>query len=335
MIFNPAGDPLFDDSLNERVRQATGGVVNTIAGGYLGNGEKATSAALVFPEALAIDKSGNFYIADFTGNSVRKVSAGKISTIAGTGVSGFSNGLVASATLYAPQGVAVDSNGNVFIADTYNGVIREVSNGAVTTFVTNANFNYLLQMATDSANNLYVADNGACVVWKITPAAVVSVAAGVVNNCGYSGNGGAATTAQLNGPYSVALDTSGDLFIADAGNNVIREVNTSGIISTVAGDGNCGYSGDGGSATSAEICYPYGVAVAASGTIYLSDANNRVRQVVGGTITAYAGSGSNGFNGDALWPLLTEFDDPIAIALDSKGNLYVLDDDEHRVREIE
>lgn len=334
MIFDPGGNPVFDDPLNARVRAATGGIVNTIAGGYLGDGGKATSAALVFPEALAIDKSNNFYIADFTGNRVREVSGGTISTIAGTGVSGFLNGAVDSATLYAPEGVAVDSHGNVFIADTYNGVIREVSGGAVTTFATNANFNYLLQMATDTANNLYVADNGACVVWKITPAAMVSIAAGVLNACGYNEDGISATSAELNGPYSVALDSSGDLFIADNGNNRIREVNTSGKISTVTGNNTCADTGDGGPATSAEICGPYGVAVAKSGTLYLSDADNRIRQISGGMITTYAGTGGNGFNGDGLWPLLTDFDEPIAIALDSKGNLYVLDDTEHRVREI-
>jgi len=214
-------------------------------------------------------------------------------------------------------------------------VIRKIdASGNVSTFATNANFGYLLEMATDTANNLYVADNGTCVVWKITPAAVVSVVAGVVNVCGYNGDGIAATTAQLNGPYSVAVDTAGNLFLADNGNNRIREVNTSGIISTVTGDGNCGNSGDGGLATSAEICSPYGLAVARSGKIYLSDSNNRVRQINGGTITAYAGAGSIYFNGDGLWPLLTGFDETIALALDSTSTFYVLDDIEHRVRKI-
>jgi hypothetical protein len=104
------------------------------------------------------------------------------------------------------------------------------------------------------------------------------------------------------------------------------------VISTVTGDGNCGYSGDGGSASAVEICSPYGVAVAKSGTLYLSDANLRIRQITAGTITAYAGAGF-GFNGDGLWPLLTIFDEPIA--LDSKGTLYVLDDWDHRVRKIQ
>jgi YVTN family beta-propeller protein len=336
--FDSAGNPAFDDAFNGRVRKATGGIVNTIAGGYLGDGKPAPAAALVFPEALAFDKSNNLYIADWTGNRVRKVSAGKISTLAGSSISGYSGdgGLAVNALLSGPQGIAVDSTGNVFVADADNGVIRKIDTTAhISTFVTNANFRYLLQMSTDAANNLYVADNGACVVWKITPAAVVSIVAGVLNTCGYNGDGITATTAQLNSPYSVALDTTGNLFIADNSNNRVREVNGSGIISTITGDGNCGYSGDGGPATSAEICFPYGLAVAKSGTIYLSDNNKRVRQISGGTITAYAGAGFSGFNGDGLWPLLTEFDETIALALDSKSTLYVLDDIEHRVRKIQ
>ncbi len=259
-----------------------------------------------------------------------------MSTIAGTGVSGYTDGAAGSAVLNGPQGIAVDSGGNVFFADTNNAVIRKIdTGGTVSTFATDPGFSFLLQMATDPANNLYVADNGACVVWKITPAAVVSVIAGVVNSCGYNGDGIAATSAQLNGPYSVALDSTGDLFIADSNNNRVREVNTSAFISSVAGDGTCGSSGDGGSATAAEICSPFGVAVSKSGTIYLSDSSNRVRQIKGGTITAYAGTGGKGyFNGDKLWPLLTSFDETIALALDSKNVLYVLDDIEHRVRQI-
>jgi YVTN family beta-propeller protein len=336
MLFDSAGNPVFDDAFNGRVRKATGGIVNTIAGGFLGDGAKATSAALVFPEALAIDKSGNLYIADQTGNRVRKVSAGIVSTIAGNSINGYSGdgGPGTSAMLNEPQGIAVDSLGNVFIADTFNGVIREVNTaGAISTFATNPNFSFLLQMATDAANNLYVADLGACVVWKITPAAVVSVFAGVLNTCGYNGDGIAATAAQLNGPYSVAVDTSGNVFIADNGNNRLREVNTSGLISTIAGNGTCGYTGDGGSATAAELC-PNSVAVDKSGIVYVADNLTRIRTIKGGVITTFAGAGF-GFNGDGLWPLYTTFDDPVAVAVDSHGAVYELDDWDHRVRKIQ
>jgi YVTN family beta-propeller protein len=333
--FSSAGNPFFADSLNARVRTAASGTVSTFAGGFIADGNKATDAALVFPEALAIDKSGNIYIADFTGNRVRKVSGGTITTLAGTDISGYSGdgGAATSALLNAPQGVAVDSLGNVYIADTDNGVIRKVAGGTITTFATNANFSYLLQMATDSANNVYVADGGACVVWKITPSGTVTVAAGVVNVCNYNSDGIPATTAYLNGPYGVAFDGAGDLYIADNNNARLREVNTSGTISTIAGNGTCGYTGDGGLATAAEVC-PNSVAVDKAGNIYMADFSfEKIRKISGGIITTYAGSGF-GFNGDGFWPLYTGMDDPVAVAVDSKGVVYELDDWDHRVRQI-
>ncbi len=337
MLVDSAGNPIFDDALNGRVRKATGGIVKTIAGGFIGDGGAATAAALVLPEALALDASGNFYIADYVGNRVRKISAGKISTIAGTGVSGFSGdgGLGKSAKLNGPQGVVVDSVGNVFIADTLNGRVRKVNTaGTISTFAANVNFIDLLQMAIDGANNLYVADDGMCVVWKITPAAVVSIVAGV-GTCGYNGDGIKATAAQLNGPSAVAVDASGNLLLVDYFNNRVREVNTAGIISTVAGNGTCNYTGDGGPATAATLC-PWGIAVdKKSGTIYVSDLTfDRIRKIRGGTITTFASFGF-GFNGDGLWPLCTGFDDPVALAVDSTGAVYVLDDSEHRLRKIQ
>jgi YVTN family beta-propeller protein len=336
-IFDPAGNPIFADNFNGRVRQAVGGIVNTIAGGYIGDSAKATSAALVLPEALAIDKSGNLYIADEEGNRVRKVSGGIISTIAGNSINGYSGdgGPGTSAMINEPAGVAIDTLGNVFIADSFNDVIRKLdTTGTITTLSADPNFGYLLQMATDSSNNVYVADNAACVVWKITPAGVDSIVAGVLNTCGYNGDGIAATSAQLNGPYSVTFDSSGNMLIADNGNSRVREVNTSGIISTVAGNGTCGYTGDGGSATSAELC-PNSLAADKSGTVYVADfSSERIRKIKGGIITTFAGAGF-GFNGDKLWPLYTTLDDPVAVAVDSKGAVYELDDFDHRVRKIQ
>jgi YVTN family beta-propeller protein len=336
--FGTSGNPIFNDAYNGRVRRAMAGIVRTYAGGFIGaDGASATSAALVFPEALAVDKTGNLYIADEGGNRVRKVSGGKISTIAGNGISGYSGdgGPGTSAMLNEPFGVAVDSAGNVFISDAFNNVIRKVDiSGVITTFAANGNFGYLAQMATDSANNLYVADNGSCVVWKITPSGVVSIAAGVLFTCSYNGDGISATTAELNFPNGVASDGSGNLYIADNGNGRLREVGTSGIISTVAGNGTCGYTGDGGSATVAEVC-PNSVSVDTAGTIYIADFTaERIRKVSGGIITTFAGAGF-GFNGDGLWPLYTTFDDPVAVAVDSKGAVYELDDWDHRVRKIQ
>jgi len=345
ILFDSSGNPIITDPNQGRVRKATSGIVNTIAGGFIGDGNKATSAALVYPEALAIDKAGSMYIADMYGNRVRKVSGGKISTIAGTTISGYSGdgGPGTSATLFGPQGVAVDSQGNVFIADTYNDVIRYVNtSGTINPFAANANFLYLSQMATDSSNNVYVADNNACVIWKITPppGAAVSIAAGVLNSCGYNGDGIAATTAQLNVPNSVAFDSGGNMYVADYGNDRVREVNTAGIINTIAGDGNCNDAGDGGPAASAELC-PNSVTVDKLGTIYVADFSwGNIRKISGGIITTLAGTGSGIFgdvlfNGDGLWPLYTTFSDPVAVAVDSKGAVYELDDVDKRVRKIQ
>ncbi len=340
VLFDSSGNPVFDDAFNGRLRQGTGGVLATIAGGYIGpEGVSATKAAFGFIEALAIDSGGNLYIADESGNRVRKVSGGKVTTVAGNGISGYAGdgkaGNDLGTELYMPQGVAVDSSGNVFIADTFNKVVREVTkaDGKINTIAANANFSFLLQMATDSANNVYVADNGACVIWKIDTSKNVTVAAGVLNACGYNGDNISATTAELSGPYGVTFDANNNMYIADNGNNRVREV-VAGTISTIAGNGTCGYTGDGGSATAGELC-PNSVAVDKSGTVYVADFSAlRIREIKGGIITTFAGSGY-GFNGDKLWPLYTSFDDPVAVAVDSKGAVYEVDDSNHRVRKIQ
>jgi sugar lactone lactonase YvrE len=160
--------------------------------------------------------------------------------------------------------------------------------------------------------------------------------AGVVNACGYNGDKISATTALLDSPLGVALDSGGDIWIADSQNNRIRKVAIStGQISTVAGNGTCGFLGDGGPATAAELCFPEGVAVAARGTFYIADTNNlRIRKVVVGKITTYAGSGSSGYNGEGLVARSANFDDPVAITLDEDGVLYVVDDVQGRVHKI-
>lgn len=337
LFVDAAGNVLITDTLNGRVRKVSGGIITTFAGGYVGDGNLATAAAFVYPESLATDKSNNLYIADFYGHRIRKVSGGKISTIAGTGVSGYSGdgGPAINAALYFPQGVAVDSIGNVFIADEGNNVIRKVNPwGKISTFASDPNFCDLARMATDSANNLYVADDCTSVIFKITPTGVVSVIAGVPFTYGYNGDEIPATSAQLNSSMAVAVDKGGNIVIADLYNNRLRLVDTSGMIHTIAGDGNCGYTGDGGAATAAELCNPWSVAVTKSGAIYSVDYNNvRVRKIAGGVITTFMGSGGL-FNGDGLWPLLTGVDELSGLAVDSTGAVYVTDDYEWRVRKV-
>jgi sugar lactone lactonase YvrE len=327
------------DTDNARIRKLNGSVLKTFAGGYRGDGSAATSAALDQPQAAVFDNTGSYYIAEAPGNRVRKVSAaGVITTIAGTGISGYTGdgGKANVAELYYPNGVGLDSAGNIYISDNGNLVIRKIdaTTGNISTFASYADFLSLGPMAVDSANNLYVVDQSTCVVWKITPAAAVSVAAGVEFVCGYNGDNITATTAELNTPYGVAIDTRGNIYVADWGNNRVRKVNASGIISTSAGDGNCGFI-DNVPPAAGEMCGPIGVAVSANGSaIYIADEYNlRIRKVASNLITTYAGSGLPGFNGDGP-ALTTNFDDPFAVAFDFKGNLYMVDDVVDRVRKI-
>jgi YVTN family beta-propeller protein len=344
-VFDPSGNVLIADQLNGRIRKLSNGLINTFAGGFLGDGNSGPAASFVLGEALAIDKSNNLYVADYYGNRIRKVSSGKISTLAGNGINGYSgDGGPANSPnteLYFPQGVAADSAGNVFVSDSGNFVIRKIdASGNISTFASDPNFCDLAQMTTDSANNLYIADDCTSVIFKITPTGTVSVIAGVPFEYGYNGDNIPATRADLNSAFSVAVDKSGNLFIADTYNSRIRMVDTSGIIHTIAGNGFCAYGGDGGSASLASLCYPWSIAVSGSSDVYFSDIFFlRVRRISGGIISAFAGTvhwpGNNGgFNGDGLWPLSTILDDPIGVAVDSKGAVYVLDDAEERVRKI-
>jgi len=311
--------------------------MKTVAGGGTGDSKAPINGALVLPEAIAFDKLGNYYIAEADGNRVRKATPTTITTIAGTGISGYSGdgGPGISAQLNYPYGVAVDSSGNVYISDNFNGVIRKVdTSGTITTFATDPNFISLNSMAIDATNNLYVTDDVACVVWKVTPSATVSMVAGTLNSCGYTGDNIFAVNAQLNTPFGVAVDTHGNIYIADSSNNRIRKVNAAGIITTIVGDGNCGFSGDGGLGTSAEVCFPQGVTVSSSGAIYVADTVNlRIRKLAAGIITTYAGTGIPGFNGDGT-ALNVNFDDPIALTFNS-NKLYVIDDLTERVRKIQ
>jgi sugar lactone lactonase YvrE len=319
----------------------TSTATSTLAGGFVGDNRRGILATLTAPENLAFDSAGNYYIAEWGGDRVRKLDAGsgQITTIAGTGVTGYSGdgGPATQAQLNAPFGVATDNSGNLYIADTNNIVIRKVdSSGTITTFATDPNFSDLVSLATDSAGNVYSADDGACVIRKITPAGAISIVAGVEFVCGFNGDGIPATTAQLNSAYGVAVDIKGNIYISDTFNNRIRKVNHAGIISTIAGNGTCGFSGDGGPGTAAMICGSEGVAVDTKGVVYIADYNNlRVRKLSrNGTITTFAGSGNPGYNGEGLPAVSTNLDGPVAVGIDNVGTVFLLDDGSSRVRRI-
>ena len=346
MAVGSSSSLLVADTGNARIRQISKSqIVSTIAGGYVGDGGPATVASLNYQGHIAFDPAGNLYIADTYNSRVRKVTpSGIISTFAGTGIVGYSGdgGPANAATLRSPQGVAADSNGNVYIADEGNGVIRKVdSTGAITTFVTTltASNGFTLSagafgLTTDSAGNLYAAD-GIFGVWKITPSGTTSMVAGVLYDLGYNGDGIPATQAWLYLPRGVAVDGAGNVYIADWLNSRIRKVDTAGIISTVAGNGSFGFSGDHGPATSATLWDPQDVAVDAKGNFYIADSfNYRIRVVnTAGTINTLAGSGAFNYNGNNLAATKTGMYAP-ALTVDPSGVVYYSDDASYRVRKI-
>jgi sugar lactone lactonase YvrE len=337
---SPAGDLLTLDTGNSRIRKGSGShLIATVAGGYIGDGKAAISAAINIPQALAFDKLGNLFIADTFNHRIRKVdTSAMMSTFAGNGISRYSGdgGPAQKASLYFPDGVAADVNGSVFIADFGNGVIRKVDkSGIISTFaqepVAGVTF-----MTTDSAGNLYVADTNLCTIFKFGPDGTSSVVAGTEGQCGFNEDGIPATQALLNGPYGVALDSKGNLYIGDSSNNRVRMVDTSGIIHTIAGNGTCGFSGDGGPGTGAMLCSPTGVAVDAKGNLYVADwLNYRVRRVdAAGTIQTIAGTGNYLYNGNGLPARKTNMS-PFSIAVSPSGEVHVADNVNEMVRKIQ
>jgi trimeric autotransporter adhesin len=332
-----AGNLYIADTQNQRIRKVANGAIATIAGtgtqGFSGDNGPAINAQLNLPNGVAVDSAGNLYIADGA-SRIRKVAGGVIATVSGDGLVGFSGdgGPATSAELSGPDGVAVDSAANLYIADSNNDRIRKVANGVITTVAgggtpvggngpaTGVQFGYPAAVALDSSGSLYIADEQS-VIWKISNGVIAAVAGNGTQ--GFSGDGGPATAAQLSLPQSVAVDSAGNVYIADTYNNRIRKV-ANGVISTVAGNGTPGFSGDNGPATGAELNLPVGVAVDSSGNLYISDSyNNRIREVANGMIATVAGNGGSGFTGYNGPATSVPLDSPTGIAVDYAGNLYI------------
>ena len=332
-------------------------IITTVAGdgdyGYFGDAVQATNTSLYYPYGVAVDASGNLFIADLQNERIRKVGAnGIITTVAGNGTASYSGdgSAATSASLYYPRAVAVDASGNLFIADTGNDRIRKVGiNGIITTVAGDAGVGYSgdgglatgaslyapYDVAVDASGNLFIADANNLRIRKVGTNGIITTVAGN-GIAAYSGDGGPATDASLEYPYGVAVDASGNLFIADTDSQRIRKVGTNGIITTVAGDGTSGYSGDGGPATSASLFDPSGVAVDASGNLFVADfGNSRVRKVgAHGIITTVAGNGIAGYSGDGGAPTNASFSDPSGVAVDDSGNLFIADELNQRVRKV-
>jgi Bacterial Ig-like domain (group 3)/NHL repeat len=332
--------------------------VATIAGtgtlGYSGDNSAAASATLANPSAAAYDAGGNLYLADAQNHVVREVlKSGQITTIAGTGVEGYGgdNGAATSAGLDTPTGVAVDGNGNVYIADSHNHRIRKVSSGTITTIAgtgaagysgdggaaTAAQLSLPSAVAIDSNGNLYIADTNNQRIRRITGTTITTIAGDGEEL--YAGDGAAATSAVLDLPIGVAVDATGNLYIADRHNHRIRMVTPAGTISTVAGSGTAsfsgGFSGDGAAATTAMLAKPSGVSVDSTGSIYIADTNNhRIRQVSGGTLGTVAGGSQQGFGGDGSAAISAILNSPRAVASDTSGNLTIADTLNQRLRTV-
>ena len=381
---NAAGDVFIADTDNSVIRcvaAATGGCFNatlaagsitTIAGVYYpstqacnlsGDGGPAISAQLCRPAGVFVDGSGNIYIADTDNSVIREVTSGNIRTVAGggTGCTGQTDSLgdgcaPTSAQLDLPFGVFVDGSGNIFIADTYNSLIREVAaatdliqtiagtqydelttgclfsgNGVV---ATTAQLCLPSAVFLDSSGNIFIADTGNSVIREVTTGNINTVAGDAALGAGYTGDGAAATSAQLNFPYGLFVDSSDDIFIADTDNFVIREV-SSGTIQTFVGNNTIAYSGDGKTPTDASLYAPGGVFLDGGGNLFIADTyNNAIREIAAGstTIQTVAGNGIAGYSGDGAAAISAQLYAPSGVFVDNQEDIFIADTENSVVR---
>jgi sugar lactone lactonase YvrE len=347
-----AGNVYVADYRNHTIREvAPGGVVTTLAGRapYYGSVDGTGGAArFYFPEGVAVDSTGNVYVADTWNHTIRAVMpGGVVTTLAGlAGSSGSADGTASAAQFNGPSGVAVDSAGNVYVADYWNNTIRKVTPGVVVTTLAGlagssgstdgaasaAGFFQPEGVAVDSAGNVYVADTDNDTIRKVTPGGVATTLAGLAGSSGSADGTGSA--ARFNTPSGVAVDSAGNVYVADSGNSTLRKVTPDGVVTTLAGRAGKRGSAD-GTGSAARFSRPFGVAVDSVGNVYVADtSNNTLRKVTpGGAVTTLAGlagsSGSADGTGSAA-----RFYWPWGVAVDSAGNVYVADYWNQTIREV-
>jgi uncharacterized protein (TIGR03437 family) len=348
LVCDAAGNLYFNDAGFNRVRKLdhTALTISTIAGngttGNSGDNGPATSASFLSLRGIAVDNTTNVYVADYSANTVRKITPGAVGTITTyAGSLGPDSVAPASAFLTGPVGLAFDGAGEMFVGEYNARRVRKVDTAftnlnsvAGTTLTGNtgdngpaltATFQAISGMAADSSGNYFVADPAACVVRKVTGTTISTVAG--TGTCGYSNDGQLATTAQIGSPAGLAIDTFGTLYIADSFNNRVRAV-SGGIITTIAGTGTAGFSPDGTPANTAQVSNPNDVKVAPNGDIYLADTGNqriRVIRAADGQIYTVAGVGTAGYSGDGASALAAKLNSPVSITLDLTGNVFIGD----------
>jgi sugar lactone lactonase YvrE len=328
-------------------------IITTIAGngtdGHTGDGGPAT-AAKIDVGGIATDSAGNIYFSESV--YIRKVDArGIISTIAGNGAAGYNGDTIMAtdASLYYPMWIAVDNNGELLIADESNNRIRKVDHrGMITTVAGSDSFFFCGDggPATDACiygadgiiadrhGNMFFCDRENHRIRKVDTAGIITTIAGT-GTYSFTGDGGPATAATFSDIYSIAVDETGNLFIADHTNNRIRKIDTTGIISTIAGTGTVGYSGDGGPATAADLKFPVGITVDDGNVYFVDQENSRIRMVdTTGIITTIAGNGTDGYSGDGGPATAAALNWPNSVHVDYSGNIYIGDATNARVRMI-
>jgi gliding motility-associated-like protein len=324
-------------------------IITTVAGngtyGFSGNGGPATSARLGWNMGVVVDKAGNLYICDHDNNVIRKVDAnGTITNFAGTGSIAYTGdgGPAVNAQLYHPSWITIDNNDNIYFIDQNANVVRKIDPSGIITSIVNdgfataysgdggpvtaAEFGSISGLCVDNNGNLYISDYTFGVVRKVDPSGIVTTVAGTGIK-GSSGDGGPANSAQLSCPYAVVFDSQGNMYIPDACNNQIRKINTSGVITTIAGTGKQGYSGDGGPAIAATFYFPWNIAIDANDNLYVADVlNHAIRKITpDGTITNFAGNGTYGYSGDGGAATDGQLGEPTGLAVDAAGNVFISD----------